>query len=44
MIIEPLSLTVLELCGGYADHAEDGVVAFGKFMRLYDRIMIRRRK
>ena len=29
MKIEPLSLTVRELCNGYADHAEDGVVAYG---------------
>lgn len=29
MKIEPLSLTVRELCEGYADHAEDGVVAYG---------------
>ena len=29
MTIEPLSLTVRELCDGYADHAEDGVVAYG---------------
>ena len=28
MNIEPLSLTVRELCDGYADHAENGVVAF----------------
>lgn len=55
MKIEPLSLTVRQLCEGYADHAEDGVVAYdggptfyiergGKLMRLYDRIVIRRRK
>ena len=45
MRIEPLSLTVRELCDGYADHAEDGVVAYGgKLLRLYDRIVIRRRK
>ena len=30
MKIEPLSLTVRELCDGYADHAEDGVVAYGR--------------
>lgn len=29
MKIEPLSLTVRELCEGYVDHAEDGVVAYG---------------
>ena len=29
MKIEPLSLTVRQLCDGYADHAEDGVVAYG---------------
>ena len=29
MKIEPLSITVRELCEGYADHAEDGVVAYG---------------
>ena len=29
MKIEPLSLTVRQLCEGYADHAEDGVVAYG---------------
>lgn len=29
MRIEPLSLTVRQLCDGYADYAEDGVVAFG---------------
>lgn len=29
MRIEPLSLTIRELCYGYADHAEDGVVAYG---------------
>ena len=29
MKIEPLSLTVRQLCEGYADHSEDGVVAYG---------------
>ena len=29
MKIEPLPLTVRELCEGYADHAEAGVAAFG---------------
>lgn len=29
MRIEPLSLTLRQLCEGYADHAEDGVVAYG---------------
>lgn len=29
MKIEPLSLSVRQLCEGYADHAEDGVVAYG---------------
>ncbi len=29
MKIDPLSLTARELCEGYADHAEDGVVAYG---------------
>ena len=29
MKIEPLSLTVRDLCEGYVDHAEDGVVAYG---------------
>ena len=28
MRIEPLSLTVRQLCDGYADYAEDGVVAY----------------
>ncbi len=29
MKIDPLSLTVRQLCDGYADYAEDGVVAYG---------------
>ena len=29
MKIDPLSLTVRDLCDGYADHAEDGVAAYG---------------